>query len=245
MLQRFRMRLQRKFPLCSAMWRQELQKRGAIHFHLIVFNMPYWAQRAIQEAWEGCTGEETSIVHVKLLRNARQAMYYVSKYIAKCANEEGSPSLDNVPYLNDKEENSVGRQWGYFRAALLPYAALHRAVLLETDVARYLRFAIKAMSRFRSAKGGDTLTLYSEESYTMLKTAVDMGGVFIENNDFDDYAIYITGNLPYSFLRESYRSARPFIDWKKATDLAYKRLEQEFLTKQRLTASMSWIDRRR
>lgn len=231
--------------MLSAMWRKEWQGRGAIHFHLICFNMPYWKQAAIQKCWEECTGESTSIVYVKLLRNKRQAMYYVSKYIAKEPETDGQASLDNVPYPNDTQEHSTGRHWGYIQAKRLPYAKIVRVVLLDTNVADYLRFAMRSLARFRTAKGGGTLTLYHEDCYLMIQRALDLGGFVAESNDFDDWAVYLTGSLPYAHLRATYRAARPYVDWKAVTDLAYKRLEQEFLTKQRLTASMSWIDRRR
>jgi len=41
---RFRSRLDRRFAKWSAVWRMEYQERGAIHFHLICFNLPYIPQ---------------------------------------------------------------------------------------------------------------------------------------------------------------------------------------------------------
>lgn len=121
---RFTMRLRRRYPAASALWRMEYQDRGAIHFHLLIFNMPYWSHRQIQYAWECCTGELMSIVHVKLLHGGKkQAMAYVAKYIAKASKAVGSAYLDNAAYSHAPSGDPLdpGRFWGWINRPGLPY----------------------------------------------------------------------------------------------------------------------------
>lgn len=150
----FTMRLRRKFPACSAFWRMEFQGRGAIHFHLICFNMPYWSQQQIQYAWECCTGEDRSIVHVKLLRGGkRQAMFYVAKYIAK--NSPVPTSLDTAAYSHGQEnasEDDPGRFWGYINKKCLPFAALRLIICDDESMVQKLWLTLSALSRGRAAQ---------------------------------------------------------------------------------------------
>jgi len=84
-LKMFLMRIRRQYPNTSGVWRLEHQERGAIHFHILFFKLPYIPQEELQKSWEECTREPKSIVHIKLIVNKRQTMFYVSKYIAKSA----------------------------------------------------------------------------------------------------------------------------------------------------------------
>jgi len=156
---RFRERLRRRFPNTSFVWRLERQVRGAVHFHLVLFNFPYVPQKTLQSWWEQCTQEDTSIVHVKLLRGKRRVFYYISKYCAKPSGEV-LPSLDNSTYLHAKRKRSLnpaieaardrsivyehdeadGRIWGVFQKWRLPYAQYKAYEITDFDHALYLRW---------------------------------------------------------------------------------------------------------
>lgn len=132
---RFRMRLDRKYPKWSAVWRMEFQERGAIHFHLICFRLPFIAQAALQNLWQGCTREALSIVHIELISGgARQVMGYVSKYVAKLDRRESFTSLDKAPYPHDEREDSddPGRFWGTINRSKLPYAVRRKIAFYDT-----------------------------------------------------------------------------------------------------------------
>jgi len=106
-LDTFLKRLKRRWPRAGWLWRLEPQKRGAPHYHLLVWNIPNGKRRVIQWltlAWyqvahrndkhNGKAGTQ-----VKRPQNIRQAMYYISKYAAKVSDED--------------DEKAWGRRWGY------------------------------------------------------------------------------------------------------------------------------------
>lgn len=134
---RLRMRFDRKYPKWSAIWRMEHQTRGAIHFHLICFNLPFIAQAALQNIWQGCTREPLSIVHISLVKGGdREVMSYVSKYVAKLLPDEISTSLDKAPYphVQPDETDDPGRFWGTINRSKLPWA-VRRKVCFDDMIA--------------------------------------------------------------------------------------------------------------
>lgn len=171
----FIMRLRRKFPGASAFWRMEYQKRGSIHFHLLCFNMPYWSQKQIQYAWECCTGEDQSRVWVKLLVGGKkQAMAYVSKYIAK--NSPVSTSLDNAAYQHaegEPSEEDPGRFWGYINKKMLPFAKLVACLIDDDSMIQKLWLTMSALSHGRAAQQLKAARFYGACCYELLSTAVD------------------------------------------------------------------------
>lgn len=90
-------RLVRFAPDCSGLWRVELQKRGAPHFHVMVFGLPFLDKLVLAAAWGAVIGQEfwdTSTIEkfgvavppftrIEAIRNTRKAFGYVSKYVAK------------------------------------------------------------------------------------------------------------------------------------------------------------------
>jgi len=122
---RFTMRLRRRYPRVSGIWRLEYQERGSPHFHMILFDLPFIPQSSLQRAWEECTRESCSIVHIAFLRGGkRQAMYYVSKYLAKTGKPAAVGSLDKAAYqhADESDEDEPGRFWGWINRAELPFA---------------------------------------------------------------------------------------------------------------------------
>lgn len=166
---RFTMRIRRKYPNSSAIWRMEAQKRGSPHFHLIAFNMPYVRQRRLQRMWTQCTREARSIVHVKLLRGGkRQAMSYVSKYLAKVRDGSGS-YLDNAAYQHDEREfeGDPGRYWGYLNRQQLPFAALEFIDFDDFTVFADLWFMMLDATNGRIGSYRHNMRCYSDQTYEL------------------------------------------------------------------------------
>lgn len=106
-------------------WRVEWQKRksGGMkgqfmpHVHIVYFRIPYLRLLEVTRAWGQAIGWEGRVsVKLQEIRNLRQCMYYVSKYIAKV---DESGNLDIPSYLN---KYLPGRKWGVFRKDLMPLA---------------------------------------------------------------------------------------------------------------------------
>jgi len=80
----------RRFGLLATLWKLEPQKRGAWHFHLLVWGMPYLSHNDLLADWRGVTGDDT-ITQVKIepIQSAKKARSYVAKYV-------GKPVLDSL-----------------------------------------------------------------------------------------------------------------------------------------------------
>jgi hypothetical protein len=135
-------RIARTFPESFFFWRMEYQKRGAPHFHLILFFpdsyiTPDTALNSVR-AWfsaswyEICnTGDPKHLLagtNVSLMRSWKGISHYASKYFAKVDQTESKCTL----------KDQAGRFWGIFGRAFMPldiyehyisspvYHALHR-----------------------------------------------------------------------------------------------------------------------
>lgn len=176
---RFLKRVHRKFPQCSGLWRVEMQQRGSPHFHLILFDFPFWNQADIQTAWTACTKEEKSFVWVTLMKNKRHVMTYVSKYVAK------KPSLDKASYLTatdtqgiDHVEKWLGRHWGVFNAELLPFAKREIAVIRDPEIMAYFRWTSQAMAHSKKVGLSPVkVTLFTTQADDMFKHAVSLSNL--------------------------------------------------------------------
>jgi hypothetical protein len=125
-LDTFLKRLARQFPLTSGFWRLEFQERGAPHFHLILFGLPFVDKSTIQQMWGEIIGHEKPFTRIELIRGWHKLMSYVSKYVAKEGvgtyipagdRAEGDSGFNHLPYL-------TGRFWGCHNKALIPWADL-------------------------------------------------------------------------------------------------------------------------
>ena len=58
----------------------EFQERGAVHFHIIIFNIPFIQVNVIREIWRN--GEQRNI-DIRLINRGKKAFKYITKYISK------------------------------------------------------------------------------------------------------------------------------------------------------------------
>lgn len=108
-LRRWRSRLERRYGALKAFWRLEFQKRGAPHYHVLLFDAPWIDREWLAKSWYECVGSGdpkhlkagTQIKFVASKDKERgRVIYYVSKYIGK--NDTGSRPPDAW----------TGRYWG-------------------------------------------------------------------------------------------------------------------------------------
>ena len=140
----------------------EYQRRGAIHFHLLCFNVAFIEAGKVTTYWQDMTGDD-SYPDVREIQNRRKATYYVSKYTAKVADGmvDAVPSwmlaialrsprtalalaalarrgFIYVPYL--EKSGFVGRFWGVVNKKNLPYAPLRSCRIIGgADVLHKMR----------------------------------------------------------------------------------------------------------
>jgi hypothetical protein len=115
-LKALRKRLQRKCGDCASFWRLGIQKRGAWHFHLLLFMGPSIGplsdlRRFISSSWHEVTGKVSeghlrAGTRVETIRKWKEATSYVERYMAKP--EEFPEGLE------------TGRIWGIWNEELLP-----------------------------------------------------------------------------------------------------------------------------
>jgi hypothetical protein len=115
-LKALRKRLQRRFGEFAGFWRMGIQKRGAWHFHLLLFVGPSFGsigklRRFISTSWYEVTGKVSeghlhAGTRVVAVRRWKQATSYVERYMAKP--EEFPEGLQ------------TGRIWGIWNEELLP-----------------------------------------------------------------------------------------------------------------------------
>jgi len=131
LLKRFR----RRFPLCSCIWKLEFQSRGAPHFHLIFFNLPFYSKVSLARAWAAVIGHafcdlsgdspRPPFTRIERLQSARKAFVYLCKYMAKKADDgEGVADGGGVgSTISHISPLWVGRWWGVFNRKCVPFAA--------------------------------------------------------------------------------------------------------------------------
>jgi hypothetical protein len=115
-LKALRKRLQREYGTFAAFWRLGIQKRGAWHFHLLLFVGPSVRsvgelRRFISSSWYEVTGKVSeghlhTGTRVEAVKKWKEATSYVERYMAKP--EEFPEGLQ------------TGRIWGIWNEELLP-----------------------------------------------------------------------------------------------------------------------------
>lgn len=147
-LRAFWERCRRRWPRVAAIWRMEAQRRGAPHFHILLFNIPFMPIEKIRQWWEEINADLVAAdpiqIDIKKLRNARRVMAYVSKYTAKLE-EHQFRSYDAELFLDDGVYLHAGRLWGVHNKAHLPTRIRH--FITVSGVPDELFTAVKELMR--------------------------------------------------------------------------------------------------
>lgn len=143
--QSFLMRCRRRWPSFSAIWKLEFQKRGAVHWHLVILSTPFVSKEWLSRTWYEIVGsnDERHLragTNVQRCQSTRQALSYVAKYIAKLPEGE-------TPAWEGRFWGFVGRQHGHVHTVRRTIDARGHARL-----ARAIRNVVRSRSRapFRS-----------------------------------------------------------------------------------------------
>lgn len=181
-LNRFFQILRRKYPNVSGVWRMEFQEKGRIHFHLLLFKLPYIKQAKLQRTWERCTGEVLSVVDVRLVRGHKAVVAYVCKYVSKLPDEGEAPSLEDDTYLNAPGKIDPGRYWGYLNKNALPFGEREEGVLLNEDGIEHVRRLTMFLSRGKGGKSVFSTHLFTTNACRLFHALISIHGL-----EMDDY----------------------------------------------------------
>lgn len=118
-LDSFCKRLIRSYPHAAIVWKMEYQKRGAPHFHLLVWNVYHIRHREVSRHWYEVVGSEdkkhlAAGTRVERVKSWHGVTYYAAKYLGKVG--EAIPGT------------KPGRFWGVYGRAYLPIRLLVRSL---------------------------------------------------------------------------------------------------------------------
>lgn len=119
----FLKRWRRKYPTLAGIWKLEFQKRGAPHFHMLLYNAGYISKDAIRISWGEIIGQDRPFTRIERIKNYRQGMAYVAKYLGKVDNTgfNYGTNLTAEETRSDNTEESIGRRWGVFNRFWIPF----------------------------------------------------------------------------------------------------------------------------
>ena len=138
-------RLHRRYPAAGLIWRLEAQKRGAPHYHLLIFGLELTpdVRQWIAQSWFEVvkSGDPKHLVYgvdCQPVRSARGVRSYVGKYIAKVQAPIEGCGVD---------WSKVGRWWGVRYTENLPWSEVfggdgltyREAAVLMRYLRRYLK----------------------------------------------------------------------------------------------------------
>lgn len=107
-------RLRRRFPLVWGIWKLEPQKRGAPHFHLLLWGLPASCAEWVARSWWEVVGSGepdhlAAGTRTEWLRSVNGTVYYCAKYCAKVVTEDLG-----------QDWATAGRWWGCHQWKLAP-----------------------------------------------------------------------------------------------------------------------------
>lgn len=146
-------RIRYKFPMAAIGWRLEFQKRGAVHFHLIILGVRFLPNEVVSDWWYKIvgSGDEKHLragTEVRRVKSARHAAYYISKYMAKAGEQS-----DIIP-----EGTKPGRFWGFEGRVDLYVGEIIEIMVSghgHLRVARFMRSLIASQYRKNGKKHRD------------------------------------------------------------------------------------------
>jgi len=179
-LHAFHAHVKRNYPMASMVWRMEYQKRGAIHFHLLCFNLPFWPQKELGETWSRITGEGKSRVDIRLVRTRKGIMFYVSKYIAKTDEKSGFTSFIQVPYLHGYKKWRKGRFWGYHNKKCLPLGQKFEGILTDDKLIKRLSNAAWEIIGTETRYNSISFHLFTDKAVSLWTRYIEKAGLTID-----------------------------------------------------------------
>lgn len=149
-IERFNKRMKYRFPKYAAFWKLEFQKRGAPHFHMLVWGLPKQSMKDfIALHWYEVvgSGDEKHLragTQIQRIRSWRGVMAYASKYLGKSQ--------------EDNNDQPVGRFWGIYNRSCVPWSDEVIYLVTQSQIIMAMRY----MRRYANIPSRDysSLTIY-------------------------------------------------------------------------------------
>lgn len=77
-LKNFIQRMRNRFKGFTAIWKLEFQKRGAPHYHFVVFGLSYWNKEEVRSVWSEIIGE-VARTNIQKAKSQKGALCYATK----------------------------------------------------------------------------------------------------------------------------------------------------------------------
>jgi len=177
------------YPNVSLVWRMEYQGRGAIHFHLLCFNLPYWDWKEILATWKSCSNQDRARIDVRLVRSRNGVMHYVSKYIAKPDRKHSSTFFIHAPYQQKGRHWRKGRFWGYVNKNALPFDQKVEGVLTDNKAIKRLSNAAWEIIGRETRYNSISFHLFIDSAKSIAMRNISTFGRFLEElgSEFKDH----------------------------------------------------------
>ena len=154
----------------TGIWRMEFQERGAIHFHIVFFGLPFIHKTTIAALWAKVTKTYNPFTRIEGVSGHKKLINYVAKYVGK-VNKDEDDGFNSLTYLSAyqfQQGETIGRVWGYLNKSALPF---DKQTVLELPFyfSRFMSFRDKAASIhapiFRSISFGFKIFVGSADSW--------------------------------------------------------------------------------
>lgn len=162
-------RLHRKYPYAGLIWRLEPQKRGAPHYHCLVYGLAMRLDGEIHSwfhtSWYECVGSGDLKhlrrgVDLRMCQGMAAVRKYVGKYLGKVQAATRIVSADGEVL----DWMKVGRWWGVRYAPNLPWSSVVGGHILSTRDAvklmRYLRRYLHGQGVKYKRSNVDSMTVF-------------------------------------------------------------------------------------
>lgn len=118
----------------TVIWKKELQKRGVVHYHLMIINTKRWiSAKWITRVWGEIIGQPHPSTDITFVDNRKKFAKYITKYITK-VEKKGEQS---EPCYLEKSIIS-GRYWGIEGSAFIKY--LPKKTIKFSDLPQDIQF---------------------------------------------------------------------------------------------------------
>lgn len=164
-LKEFIRRLKVFYPKMSGIWKLEAQKRGAPHYHLLVWGVGYIPFQAVGTLWYNVTGRISPEHEQAGTQCCRAGMFrrvwaYAGKYLAK---------VEEAP--QDATWERPGRFWGVFGREHLPISPAYEFPYSDRVLYTLRRYARRAIGAKQHTSTIRRIYLYTDNPTRWIQVA--------------------------------------------------------------------------